>query len=70
MYSAPTIAKTYDFGFLFIVEKKTLPPGLTNEEQASITSDGSGTCSNISRQAITSKDSDSVLVKSSADIDR
>ena len=52
-----------------MVEKNICPFGLINFEQASITSEGSGTCSSISRQAMTSKDSDSFSAKSSADID-
>ena len=37
-----------------MVEKKAIPPGLSNSAQASTTASGAGTCSSISRQVTTS----------------
>ena len=53
-YSAPRIANIYDFGFLFIVEKNTVPPGFTNSKHDLTIEAGSGTCSSISRHVMTS----------------
>ena len=37
-YSAPTMAKTKDFGLRLIVEKNTSPPGLTSVRHERMTS--------------------------------
>ena len=55
MYSAPMIASSQALGLRLMVEKNTVPPGLTRRWQAAITEAGSGTCSSISRQVTTSK---------------
>jgi len=53
-YSAPTIAKRYDFGLRAIVENTTVPPGAASVAHAAIVDAGSGTCSRSSMQVTTS----------------
>ena len=48
------IAKRKDLGFLFIVEKTIVPPGLHKSEQVFTNCCGSGTCSIASKQVTTS----------------
>ena len=51
----PHDSKSQDFRDRFRVDKNKWPPGFRRSAQAATTAPGSGTCSSISRQVITSK---------------